>query len=58
MADKRDIHKAKSKRNHKAPTGKGSRSAATAATGTMTSSAVSAETNLDAKGGNQSRKHR
>ena len=58
MADKRDIHKSKSKRNHKSPTGKGSRSAATAATGTMAPSTVSAGTDPDAKGGNQSRKHR
>lgn len=57
MPDKRDIHKAKSKRNHKNPTGKGSRSAATATTGTM-AAPTAAETDLDAKGGNQSRKHR
>ena len=57
MPDKRDIHQAKSKRNHKTPTGKGSRSAATATAGTMASPSA-AETDLDAKGGNQSRKHR
>jgi hypothetical protein len=54
MPDKRDMHKAKSKRNHKTPTGKNSRSAAPGAVATQTAAAENA---LDSKAANQSRKH-